>query len=92
MNSNKQLIEQHEEMIGNLRIELIENSDGFWEKSTYNQDSKLIKTENSDGYRFEFTYDQNNNLIESEESDGYWEKYTYDQSNNLIKSESGYIK
>jgi len=67
MNSNKQLIEQHEEMIDNLRIELIEYSDGFWEKRTYDQNNNKIKYENSDGYQFKYTYDQNNKLIKTEE-------------------------
>jgi len=45
MNSNKQLIEQHEEITSNLRIELFEYPDGSWQKYTYDQNDNFIKSE-----------------------------------------------
>jgi len=85
--TNKQLIDQHEEIIDNLRIELTEHPDGSWEKFTYDQNNNEIKFEDSDGVWEEHTYNQNNQCIKTEHSDGYWEEYTYDQNNKLIKFE-----
>jgi len=71
MNSNKHLIDQHEEMTDNLKIELTEYPDGSWVKRTYDQNNNKIKFESSTGYWSEHTYNQNNNLIKFEDSDGF---------------------
>ena len=49
-----------------------ENSDGYWEKSTYDSNGNEIYWEDSNGEKYE--YDSNGNKIYHEFSGDYWKK------------------
>ena len=57
-----------------------EDSDEFWEKWKYDEDS------NGNWYKYQF--DENNNLIYKEDSHEFWFKYQYDKNNKIYKEDS----
>jgi hypothetical protein len=64
-----------------------EKSDGFWEKTEYDENGKLIYFEDSEGFWEKTEYNENGNKIYRENSRGFWEKWEYDERGNLIYSE-----
>ena len=61
-----------------------EHSNGFWEKTEYDENGNKIYRENSRGFWEKYEYDENGNIIYYEDSDGDWWKKEYDDNNNVI--------
>ena len=61
-----------------------EHSNGFWEKTEYDENGKLIYFEDSEGFWEKTEYDENGNDIYRENSYGFWEKREYDDRGNKI--------
>jgi len=62
----------------------IKDSDGYWTKSTYDDNGKQLSYERSDGYWHKRAFDNKGNLLSYENSYGHWTKRTYDDNGNQL--------
>lgn len=71
-----------------------EDSDGYWEKSSFDSQSNRIYFEDSDCFWEKCIFDSQGNLIYSEDSAGFWTKRKYDSFGNQIYYENskGFIE
>ena len=68
----------------------IKDSDGTWDKRTYDSKGKVLSYEDSDGFWTKSTFDNNGKELSYERSDGYWYKSTYDSNGNKLTFENSY--
>lgn len=62
--------------------------DGYWSKSTYNENKKLINFNDSDGFWIKIKY--SDNIQESyEDSTGFWSKITYNDGESEYTDSKG---
>ena len=65
-----------------------EKSDGFWEKTEYDDNGNEIYHENYNGFWEKWEYDERGNKIYHEDSTGFWFKHEYDKNGNMIYLEN----
>ena len=68
----------------------VKDSDGSWNKRTFDKNGNQLTFERSDGYWSKSTYDSNGNQLTGEDSTGYWYKRTYDNNGNELTYENSY--
>ena len=64
-----------------------ENSSGYWQRWTRNEDGYIIYFENSNGNWRKYTRDDNGNPTSYVNSDGFWFKKEYDENNYIVYQE-----
>ena len=73
---------------GNRVYEFKPDSDGVWNKHTYDSNNNVLTYENSTGYWYKYTYDSDGNKLTFEDSYGDWSKFTYDSNGNELTYEN----
>jgi hypothetical protein len=73
---------------GNIVYEFKADSDGYWNKYTYDSNGNELTFEDSDDYWHKYTYDSDGNELTFENSNGYWNKYTYDSNGKELTFEN----
>jgi hypothetical protein len=62
----------------------MDNSDGYWQECTYDENEKQLTYKDSRGFWNKRTYNENGKQLTYESSDGCWTKSTYDQNGNQL--------
>ena len=65
-----------------------EKSDGFWEKTEYDDNGNEIYHENYNGFWEKWEYDERGNVIYYENFEGDWKKSKFDDNGNLLYEEN----
>jgi len=79
---DKEIVLYHKN--GEMRIEYLEDSGGFWWECTYDNNGNKLTYKDSSGYWGEHTYDDNGNELTYKNSKGYWWEYTYDDNGKQL--------
>jgi len=81
---DKEIVLYHKN--GEMRIEYLEDSDGFWWECTYDDNGNKLTYKDSSSYWEEHTYNDNDNGNELtyKNSSGDWWESTYDNNGNEL--------
>ena len=79
---------------GKVALYYFNNSDGYWNETTYDSNGNELTYKNSDGYWNETTYDSNGNELTYKNSYGFWEERTFDSNGNQLtyKDSNGFTR
>ena len=68
------------------------DSNGYWQEYTYDDNGNELTYKSSKGYWEERTYDERGNELTYKDSDDYWRESTYDDNGNELtyKNSKGY--